>query len=107
MARRKKKPAPVLAWASESPVVELIWVAPSGEIMRTEKPWKRAATSRELGVWMMDYLDRLARGYRPEGYGEPPVPHCARVSIRKRVVAEWNRPLTIEEMRRLDEAQAS
>ena len=80
----------------------LVWVSPSGETMRSEKPWKRGANERELTVWMLDYMDRLAKGYKPEGFDEPPLPHCAQLVVKNNVVAEWNRPLTLKEINRID-----
>lgn len=108
MPRHKKKsPAPVLAWTSERPTVLLIWVAPSGEICRKTAAWKRPSTTAALEDWLEEYRERVATGYQPVGFEEPPMPHCARVMIRNRLVAEWNRGLTAEELRRIDSRRSA
>ena len=102
MARRKKKTGLLLAWTSEKPSVTLIWVAPSGEVCRSVREWKRPCTDAALADWMADYEARVAAGYMPEGFDEPPMPHCARVEMLHRVLAEWNRPLTLREIGRME-----
>ena len=88
--------------SNDKPDVLLIWVDSAGEIQRKSMPWKRPMTREAVYGWMGEYLDRLNDGYRPDGFDEAPVPHCARVILRTVCVAEWKRPLTIAELVRLD-----
>ena len=106
MTRRRKKAGPLLAWTSEKPSVTLIWVAPSGEVRRSVREWKRPCTDAALEDWMADYAERVRAGYRPEGFDEPPMPHCARVEIRHRLMAEWNRTLTLREIELMEGRKA-
>lgn len=85
--------------------VTLIWISPDGEVMRSKKPWKRARTDEAVAVWVTDYIDSLLHGYQPPGYAVAPVPHAARVICHGCVLAEWSRPLTIDELKLIDQKE--
>jgi hypothetical protein len=71
--------------------VEVLYVGADGGVERKSMPWKRAATEEAIAAWIEDYEERVASGYRPEGFDVPPMPHCVRVLRGRRVVAEWRR----------------
>ncbi len=78
----------------KGPEVELIWRDTSSsthpQIASKSLPWRRPATDHDLAEYIEDYLELLREGYRPEGYTEPPIPHCARVLHLGKVLAEWH-----------------
>ncbi|HEY6345322.1 MAG TPA: hypothetical protein VIY49_27830 [Bryobacteraceae bacterium] len=69
--------------------VELIW-RENGEIRRKLSSWRtRPATKEALSEWVEEYLRLVDEGYQPSGYATPPRPHCARILLNGRVLAEW------------------
>jgi hypothetical protein len=87
------------------PEVELIWLHTDARTYRKRMPWKRPETNQAVAEWIGEYLGRLEAGYAPEGFVEPPRPHCARVWRGKTLVAEWQRPFTIAELRLIDQRE--
>lgn len=71
------------------PQVELLWRDEHGHCRRKRLPWKRPATKEALSEYVEDYIELVAEGYRPQGFREPPLPHCARVLLNGNVLAEW------------------
>ena len=93
-AHRPLKPAAPVRWAGmvpdSQPRVELIWRDESGAVHHHRKPWARATVSDEaLRDWILEYFEKVQDGYRPAGFTDPPMPHCARITIGVRVAAEW------------------
>lgn len=69
--------------------VEVLW-RENGEVRRKLLPWQtRPATREALAEWIENYLDQVADGYKPDGHASPPMPHCARITLNGRVMAEW------------------
>ena len=52
------------------------------------------ATTQALSNYIEDYIELVREGYRPSGFEQPPLPHCARVTRQGQVLAEW-RPKTL------------
>ncbi len=72
------------------PQVQILWHDPQGFCKVKFLPWRHPCTDEALSEWIDDYFDMLKSGYCPEGFSVPPVPHCARVLYRGRVLAEWH-----------------
>lgn len=72
------------------PQLELIWRAPGDAIKRKTMPWHRGCSFESLSEYMSDYLAMISEGYRPKDYDYVPIPHCARIQDRGRVLAEWD-----------------
>jgi hypothetical protein len=71
------------------PKVQVLWHDPSGFCKVKFLPWRRPATNESLAEWIQDYFDMIEHGYRPAGFEDPPLPHCARVLYLGKVLAEW------------------
>ncbi|HEY6345104.1 MAG TPA: hypothetical protein VIY49_26705 [Bryobacteraceae bacterium] len=70
--------------------VLLLWRGENGELERKTLPWSsRPATTEALSEWMQNYLTMVEEGYQPSGHQIPPRPHCARIVLNGRVLAEW------------------
>lgn len=70
--------------------LELIWRAPTGEILRKFLPWHHPATPERLQEYLWDYFDLLDEGYHPKDFTYVPIPHCARIHQGSAVLAEWH-----------------
>jgi len=88
LARKKLGPV-VTRHTPGSAVIEYAWRDAGGEVNWRVRPWVKARTTAAIADWVEDYVDRVERGYRPEGFDEPPVPFCARVKLNGTVLAEW------------------
>jgi hypothetical protein len=73
----------------DKPRMDYMWRDESGEVKHRTREWTRPQTVEAIADWMEDYLDRLSGGYMPEGFTVAPVPFCARITLRGRVLAQW------------------
>jgi hypothetical protein len=69
--------------------IDYMFRDPAGQVHHRVRDWHRPATPEAIDDWMTDYFEKLSDGYHPEGFSAPPIPHCARITRRGRVVAEW------------------
>lgn len=70
--------------------LQVIWRDPSGAVQRKTIPWHLRPDEDTLSEYMENYFSMVRCGYLPEGYLEPPMPHCARVFSGLKLLSEWH-----------------